>query len=221
VGHEVGLHTQAPVVVSHACPDAHVAHIAPPMPHALIPCIPGATHAPLGVQHPLGHVLALHTQWPELVSHSVPDGHWAHNVPIAPHDMVDSLARGSHMAVDVQQPAHADPPQVHAPPEQLPPAAHGAHIVPPLPHDAGDCALNGSHWPLVVQHPLAHVEGPHGGGAASTALSGCASWPCVTSTVASPASSPEGASLPELVPLELPLEDELDPPPSSPPGAGL
>jgi hypothetical protein len=174
VGHEVASHTHAPVAVSHPCPDAHCAHIAPPVPHALLPCIPGATHAPLGVQHPPGHVLVLHTQWPELVSHSVPDGHIAHNVPIAPHDVFDSLGSGWHMAVDVQQPAHADPPQVHAPPEQLPPMAHGAHIVPPLPHDVVDCALNGSHWPLAVQHPLAHVAGPHGG-AVSATLSGWAS----------------------------------------------
>ncbi len=174
LAHEVALHTQAPVAVSHACPGAHIAHIAPPVPHALRMCIPGATHEPLGVQHPPGHVLALHTQWPEPVSHSVPDGHAAHSVPPAPHDMFDSLDSGSHVAPDVQQPAHAEPPQVHAPPAQLPPAAHGAHIAPPLPHEAGDCALNSSHWPLAVQHPPAHVEGPHGG-AASTTLSGCAS----------------------------------------------
>jgi hypothetical protein len=139
VGHEVASQTHAPVAMSQPCPAAHVVHIAPPMPHAAPDCIPGATHTPSVEQHPLGHVLALHTQWPELVSHSWPEAHAAHSVPPAPHDAFDSLDSASHVPPDVQQPLHAEPPQVHAPPEQLPPVAHGAHTAPPLPHDEGDC----------------------------------------------------------------------------------
>jgi len=210
LAHEAGSHTQAPVALSHSCPAAHAAHAAPGMPHALFVCDPGTTHAPLAVQHPPSHELALHTHWPLLVSHSWPAAHAAQSVPPAPHDTVDSLASGSHVAPDVQQPAHAEPPQVHAPPEQLPPAAHGAHIAPALPQDVGDCASHGSHWPVAVQHPPAHVLAPQGG-AASAASSPEASSPCVTSAVASPASPPEVASAPEL----LPPEDEPDP--SAPP----
>ena len=209
-GHEVGLHTQAPVAVSHACPAAHAAHAVPGAPHALVVCDPGATHAPLALQHPPGHEVALHTHWPLLVSHSWPDAHAAHSVPEAPHDPVDSLASGSHVAPEVQQPAHAEPPQVHDPPEQLPPVAHGAHMPPALPHDMGDCASHGSHWPVAVQQPEMHVAGPQGG-AVSTGASLWASSPCATSAVASFASPPEGASAPEL----LPPEDEPDP--SAPP----
>jgi hypothetical protein len=62
VAQEVALHTHVPVAVSHAWPPAHVTHAAPPAPHALADCDPGSTHAPLAVQHPPGHVLALHTQ---------------------------------------------------------------------------------------------------------------------------------------------------------------
>ena len=203
-GQDVGLHTQAPVAVSHACPAAHATHAAPATPHALFVCDPGTTHAPLAVQHPPSHELALHTHRPLLVSHSWPEAHAAQSVPEAPHDAVDSLASGSHVAPDVQQPAHAEPPQVHAPPEQLPPAAHGAHVAPALPHDAADCASHVSHWPLAVQHPPAHVVGPQGG-ADSAASSPCASSPCATSAVASPASPPEVASAPELLPEDEPV----------------
>ena len=171
-GHEVGSHTQAPVALSHSCPAAHATHAAPGTPHALFVCIPGVTHEPLAVQHPPSHELALHTHWPLLVSHSWPAPHAAHSVPPAPHDAFDSLPSGWHIAPEVQQPAHAEPPQVHAPPEQLPPAAHGAHIAPALPHDVVDCALNGSHWPLAVQHPAGHVEGSQGGAASTTSFGG-------------------------------------------------
>jgi len=217
---DVALHTHAPVAVSHAWPDAHAAHAVPPAPHALLDCDPGATHAPAAVQHPAGHELALHTQWPTLVSHTWPAAHTAHSVPPPPHDVFDSLDSGSHVAFDVQQPAHAEPPQVHSPPEQLPPMAHGAHIAPALPHEEGDCAAHGSHCPLAVQHPSAHVVGPHTG-AVSAGVSGGASCPCATSApctsppvVASLASPAGGASVP---PLLLP-EDEPDP--SAPPSLG-
>jgi hypothetical protein len=213
VEHEVGSHTHAPVTVSHSCPLAHTAHITPPAPHAEADCEPGRTHAPLGVQHPPGHVVALHTQCPVVVLHSVPGGHAAHRVPPAPHDAVDSLDSGSHVALDVQQPAHAEPPQVHIPPEQLPPGAHGAHMVPPLPHDMADCEAQGTHVPLALQHPVAHVAGPQGG-----AVSGGASCPCAASPIVpSLASSPEGASPP---PLLLPEEEPAPSCPASPPGAG-
>jgi hypothetical protein len=217
LGHEVASHTHMPVAALHSWPDAHVAHIPPPMPHAVLDCEPGATHVPPGVQQPLGHELAVHTQWPVLVSQDWPDAQAEHKVPPAPHDAFDSLDRGSHMAPEVQQPAHAEPPQVHIPPEQLPPAAHGAHMAPPLPHEELDCAENGSHWPLALQQPEGHVEGSHGGAVSATASPG-ASLPCATSAVASLPSAPEGASIPELL---LP-EDEPDPSsPPSPVGAGL
>jgi hypothetical protein len=223
VGHEVASHTHAPVVVSHSCPDEHAAHIAPLVPQALLDCDPRTTHAPPAVQQPPEHVLALHTQWPVLVSHSVPEGHAAHSVPPAPHDAVDSLDSGSHVAPEVQQPAHAEPPQVHAPPEQLPPAAQGAHVAPAVPHEELDCEAQGTHWPLAVQQPSGQVAWSHAG-AVSVGESDGASCPCATSApgasfpvVPSLASSPERASLPApLLPEDAPWPSG----PASPPGAG-
>lgn len=221
MGHELALHTHWPVAVSHSWPAAHATQTAPPAPHAAVDSMPAGKHAPPAVQQPLGHELGLHTHWPPPVSHVCPDAHAAQSVPPAPHEPVVSLASGSHVPPDVQQPLHCAPPHVHAPPEHVPPAAHGAHAAPALPHDVADCDAYGSHWPLAVQQPLGHVLWSHAGGTSVATSCVCGASEPWTSPLTLP-SSPGGASLtPPLLPEEPPLlPEELPPPSCSPAGAG-
>ncbi len=54
--------------------------------------------------------------WPELFSHLWPESQRMHSAPLAPHSLSDSLERATHAPLS-QQPEHAAPPQVQAPPE--------------------------------------------------------------------------------------------------------
>ncbi len=59
LGHEVALHVQAPVVVSHAWPEPQAAHAAPIVPHSVADSEAAATQTPTSLQHPMGHDRAL------------------------------------------------------------------------------------------------------------------------------------------------------------------
>jgi hypothetical protein len=77
-----------------------------------------------------------HTHLP-LPLHSCPDGHAAHAAPPAPHEVLDSLVRLSHVAL-LQQPGHDVPPQEHEPSMHMLPDEHAAHAAPPVPHSVED-----------------------------------------------------------------------------------
>ncbi len=67
--HDAALHAHAPL--THAWPDAHVAHDPPPPPHAA--ALPPVWHWPVASQQPVGHVAGPHsTQVPVDVLHSSP-----------------------------------------------------------------------------------------------------------------------------------------------------
>ncbi len=129
-GHDVELHSHTPAP-SHPCPLLQAPQVAPPLPQEPLFWLAYATHWPVPSQHPFGHELASHTQVPPL--HSCPAGHETQTLPVEPHWLLELPVS---QVLAEQQPAHAEPLQVHAPlvvlhawPEaQLPQAA------PPAPH---------------------------------------------------------------------------------------
>jgi len=113
-----------------------------------------STHT-LPTQHPFGHEVASQTHRP-VGLHSWPAAHALHAAPVAPHDVLDSLASSSHVPLAAQHPGHDDPPQVHAPLEQASPVPQAEHTRPPVPHSVDDCAAMGTHWPAASQQPFGH-----------------------------------------------------------------
>jgi hypothetical protein len=59
IAQEVASQMHFPLVVSHSSPAGQAEHVAPPLPHCLADWDAVETHAPLSVQHPLAHVIAL------------------------------------------------------------------------------------------------------------------------------------------------------------------
>jgi hypothetical protein len=159
-GHDTASHTHCPVVGLHSWPAVHAAHAAPPVPHDMADSCAKGWHLPAAVQQPFGHDVASHTQLP-VPSHSRPAAHALHATPAAPQDELVSADGCSHVPPAVQHPAHALPPQVHAPSEHdsVPPQA--AHATPPVPHALLVCEVKGTHAPVALQHPLGHEVGLH------------------------------------------------------------
>ena len=96
-----------------------------------------ASHEP-PLQQPPGHDVASQTHWPLLLSHSCPEPHALQVAPPAPHAELDSPESDVHVP-ELQQPAHAAPPQEHVPPEHESPLPHALHASPPVPHCVCDC----------------------------------------------------------------------------------
>jgi len=115
---------------------------------------------PVAVQQPFGQEVASQTHWPDVVLHSVPEGHAAHVVPRAPQEVLVSLDSVSHV-VPLQQPSQIVPPHEHAPPEHDWPLTHAAHAPPPAPHWAAVCAGKRTQAPVGSQHPPGHEVASH------------------------------------------------------------
>jgi hypothetical protein len=113
---------------------------------------------PVAVQQPFGHEVASHTQCP-LPLHSCPLGQAVQASPPAPHEVLDSLDRASHVLL-LQQPGQVVPPHVHAPWEHVLPVVHVPHAAPPLPHSEADWALYGTHV-SPLQQPAGHEVALH------------------------------------------------------------
>jgi hypothetical protein len=139
LGHELASQTHCPVDVLHSWPVPQAPQVAPFAPQEPLDSEAYASHVPLEVQHPLGHEVASHWQAPVLVLHSWPEGHTEHVAPLLPHDPVDSLVSASQAPPPPQHPAHAPPPQVHAPLVHESPAPHALHEAPLVPHWDDDC----------------------------------------------------------------------------------
>jgi hypothetical protein len=137
-GHEAASQTHCPVVLLHSCPVAHATHAAPPAPHDALDSDAYASHVPLAVQQPLGHDVASHTHCPAVVLHSWPAAQPPHAAPPLPHDVLVSLESASQVE-PLQQPAHAEPPQLHAPPEHDCPEAHALQAAPLVPQSEATC----------------------------------------------------------------------------------
>jgi hypothetical protein len=151
---EAGVHTHEPPW--HTKPAPHAVHAAPPVPHASM--VSDMLHCPKASQQPIGHDFASQTHCPAPL-HSWPMGHAAHATPFAPHAMFDSLPIGSHEPA-LQQPLHAPPPHVHAPPEHAWPAPQGPHALPPEPHLVVSWLPIGTHV-FPEQQPPEHDDGVH------------------------------------------------------------
>jgi hypothetical protein len=133
----VSLHEHTPLLQSgFGC--AHGAQFAPAVPQDVGDWDPYASHT-LPLQQPLGHEVASQTHCPVALLHSWPDGHAEHVAPLEPQEVLDSPESGWH-APPLQQPAHAPPPQLHTPLEQVSPVPHALHAAPPVPHWPDDCA---------------------------------------------------------------------------------
>jgi hypothetical protein len=133
--HSVSRQVHAPLLQSGlGC--EHGAQAAPPVPQDVADWPEYASQAP-PLQQPVGHEVASQTHWPVALLHSWPVGHGAHVAPLEPHDAFDSPDSGSHV-LPLQQPAHAPPPQLHAPFEHVSPVPHALHAAPPVPHCPDD-----------------------------------------------------------------------------------
>jgi hypothetical protein len=122
------------------------------VPHSLADCEASGTQV-VPLPQPPGHEVASHAQCP-LALHACPWPHAAHAAPLAPQEPVDSFESVSH-APALQQPAHAVPPHVHAPPEHDSPFAHIPHAEPPTPHTEPVCAAGRTHA-SPLQQPVGH-----------------------------------------------------------------
>ncbi len=142
IEHDVASHTHWPLLLSHSWPVAQPAQAAPPVPHDPLLWAPHCSQVPVEppLQQPLPHVLTSHTHWPVLRSHSRLVPHALHATPPAPQEAFDSFARASQV-VPLQQPAQADPPQLHIPLVHADPPPHAPHACPPVPHDVDDWAV--------------------------------------------------------------------------------
>ncbi len=89
LGHDAASQTHCPLAVSHAWPDAHAAHAAPPEPHEVVDSLAYSSHVePL--QQPAVHDPPPQVHTPlEQVS---PVPHVPHAAPPVPHSLVDWLA---------------------------------------------------------------------------------------------------------------------------------
>jgi hypothetical protein len=127
----VSLHEHAPLLQSgFGC--AHGAQFTPPVPQDVEDWAEYASHT-FPLQQPLGHEVASQTHCPVALLHSWPDGHAAQVAPLEPQEVLDSPESGSH-ALPLQQPAHAPPPQLHTPLEQVSPVPQALQAAPPVPH---------------------------------------------------------------------------------------
>jgi hypothetical protein len=88
-GHEVPSQTHAPVAVSQSWSAGQAAQALPPVPHDMTDSDAyGSQVPPSASQHPLGHVSALHSHLPLVVSQPLPAGQALHSAPAAPHALL-------------------------------------------------------------------------------------------------------------------------------------
>ncbi len=174
---------------THACPDEHVLHARPPLPHA--PAAAPVWHMPVASQQPVGQVVLLHAPhvWlvvlhvrpagqsvPALQPHTPPARQrcpvrlvvqFAHTPPGAPHaagvvpDAQLPDAQQPVVHVPLPAPPHA---VVHAPAEHvgLRPV-HAAHDAPPVPHVALSCAAVSRQlfpWQQPAHDAALHTHAP-------------------------------------------------------------
>ena len=114
----------------------------------------------LPLQQPFGHDVASHTHAP-FVLHSCPGAQAAHAEPPAPHEVLLSEAKSSHVPSAVQQPlGHEVASHTHAPLDVSHswPAGHATQATPLLPHVELFSLPVGSHV-VPLQHP-AHEAPP-------------------------------------------------------------
>lgn len=155
MGHVDALHAKAHCCALHVWLLEQLAHVAPPVPHALVE-VP-AWHT-LPTQQPDGHVVELHVEgvtqvWPvhvwllEQLAHVAPP--WPHaelEVP-AMHTFPEQHPLGHVVAL------HVEPP-THEPAEQLWLGEQLAQAAPPIPHAAVEVPERQTpSW----QHPEGHV----------------------------------------------------------------
>lgn len=142
-GHEVLLQMQLPAVpsleVSHTRLGAQPAQVAPAVPHDVLSSDAHGSQLPVGppLQQPFEHDVESQTHWPVTLSHSSPVLQPPQVAPLAPHELLLSLARGSH-EVPLQQPAQAPPPHEQTPLEQACAPPHEVQSAPLVPHELLD-----------------------------------------------------------------------------------
>jgi hypothetical protein len=149
---EFEVHVHWPAL--HSRPVSHVLQATPPVPQAL--AAPASWQRPFASQHPLGQEAGVHAHLPCAV-HTCLAAQALHMPPAAPQFMASGLATHAPLA---QQPAHAPPPQVQAPLEQLCPVAHLPHALPPEPHAAVPWSAERTHL-LPSQQPIEHEAVVH------------------------------------------------------------
>jgi hypothetical protein len=152
-GQEAASQTHCPVAL-HACPLAQVAHVAPPVPQALVVSV--VMHCPLALQHPLGQVFWSQTHFPCALHSSLAEHAW-HVTPPMPQAPFDDV---THCPLPPQQPAQDVPPQVQAPAAQAWPDAHEPHASPWFPQVVALCADSATQA-LFLQQPPGHDVGSH------------------------------------------------------------
>jgi len=135
LGHDAASQTHCPLPL-HACPAAHPAQAAPPLPHELLDSLLSDSHVP-PLQQP-GHDVPPHEHAPP--AHACPEEHAAHAAPPIPQSAEPCMDCGTQ-ALPLQQPVgQDDASQTHLPVVESHscPAAHAAHVAPPVPHDRVD-----------------------------------------------------------------------------------
>lgn len=136
LGHEVASHTHWPVALLHSCPEPQAAHAAPPVPQEALDSAAYASHVPVDVQQPFGHVLASHEHVPRVVSQR-PFEQEVHAAPPVPHCEAVWEEYGTHV-LPLQQPLGQEAAlQTHCPVVVLHcwPEAHAAQAAPLAPHE--------------------------------------------------------------------------------------
>jgi len=141
-GQVVGLQTHLPAFVSHVCPVAQAAHIAPAVPHAFIDWPVWARHAPFGWQQPPGQEAGVQTHVP-VASQVAPVAHAVQAAPWLPHCWsVD----GTHRPAAVQHPLQEARSHAQAPDVQVCDGAQAVQAAPASPQAAAVGGL--THWPF-------------------------------------------------------------------------
>lgn len=127
-GHEAASQTHWPPAL-HSCPVTQAAHATPPVPHELVDSLAYASHVPLvpPLQHPLGHVSALHEHRPLVVSQRL-FAQGAHAMPREPQSAADCEDGWTHV-LPLQHPVgQLDGPQL---PDATSPPTSGEPVSPP------------------------------------------------------------------------------------------
>ncbi len=91
---------------------------------------------------------------PEVSSHVCVASHGAQAAPLEPHSLFVSSESDTHEPLS-QQPEHAVPAQVQAPPEHAWLPSHAAQASPPVPHSLLVCEAKSTHE-APSQQPVAH-----------------------------------------------------------------
>jgi hypothetical protein len=113
-GHDVASQAQTPVLLSHSCPAAHAAQLAPALPQAIAVSDTKGTHWPAALQHPLRQVAGLHAAASEPVS--VVATSWGVALSVASPPVPSRVPS----VMDMPSPAPASAPASQSPPAQAP-----------------------------------------------------------------------------------------------------